>query len=173
MLVGCASGPPPAPPPPEWSEERSRAAAALESRLAQEPAPGAGLELRLAFAADVDLDLYVTDPRLETLYYANTPVRSGGELLEDRRCGGEPDDAARIEVARFPEPLPGRYRVGVDFPAHCAGGDEVAPFALSIEGGGVRRSLRGLAEPLRFQTVVVEFDWPPAADERRPGDAAP
>jgi hypothetical protein len=122
-------------------------------------APGGVLEVRLAFAADVDLDLYVTDPRLETLYYANTPVKSGGELLEDQRCDA-PGGATRIEVARFAAPLPGRYRVGVDFPAHCASGVEVAPFALRIDSERGRRTLRGLAEHLRFQTRVIEFDWP-------------
>jgi hypothetical protein len=165
--VACASGPAPAPPPvPEWSEPRTRAVAALESLLASRPpAATGGLELRLAFAGDVDLDLYVTDPRLETLYYANTPVKSGGELLADQRCDTAQGDVPRVEVARFATPLPGRYRVGVDFPAHCGGGVRVAPFALSIESEHGRQLQRGLAEYLRFQTVVLEFEWPLHADE--------
>ena len=91
-VVACASGPPTAPPPPEWSAQRVEAVEQLEGVLAEEaPALTAGmLLLRLAFGAEADLDLYVTDPQLETLYYANTPVRSGGELLEDQRCDATP-----------------------------------------------------------------------------------
>jgi len=159
-LVACTSGPPPAPPPPEWSEPRTRAAAALEALLAGDASlPTQGLELRLAFAADVDLDLYVTDPRLETLYYANTPVKSGGELSTDQRCDS-PGDAPRVEVARFAAPPPGRYRVGVDFPARCRGEGEVAPWVLSIASPAGRRTLRGLAERLRFEAIVIEFELP-------------
>jgi hypothetical protein len=160
-LLACASGPPPAPPPPEWNAGRLAEALRLEHLLAEAPsAVAGGLELRLAFPGDVDLDLYVTDPQLETLYYANTPVRSGGELLEDRRCDGDPDGVPRIETARFAAPLTGRYRVGVDHPSSCRGGADVAPYLLSIETPEGRRRLRGLSERLRFDSIVIEFDWP-------------
>lgn len=160
-LLACASGPPPTPRPPEWNAERLEEAERLERLLGEEPAAAAGvLELRLAFPGDVDLDLYVTDPQLETLYYANTPVRSGGELLEDRRCDGDSDGAPRVETARFAAPLTGRYRVGVDHPSSCRGGGDVAPYVLSIETPEGRRMLRRLSERLRFDSIVIEFDWP-------------
>jgi hypothetical protein len=160
-LAACASGPPPAPPLPEWDESRSETAARLEQRLADATAPAdVGLELRLAFEGLADLDLYVTDPGLETLYYANNPVRSGGELLEDQRCDGEGGAGPRIEVARFALPPPGRYRVGVDFPASCGRDVDVVPFALRIESPAGVLTRRGLAERLRFDPIVVEFDVP-------------
>ena len=62
--AGCAS-PVPAPAPPE--------AGSL---------PAGALRARLVFSADADLDLYVTGPDLETVYFANTPTRLGGVLAK-------------------------------------------------------------------------------------------
>lgn len=160
-LQACAAGAPAPPPPPTWDASRTETAAALEVALARGSERAAGtLRVRLAFAGTADLDLYVTDPQLETLYYANTPVRSGGVLAEDQRCDAERGAALRIEVADFSAPLEGRYRVGVDYPSACDGDEDVAPYALSIEWDGGRRELRGLAEPLRFEPIVIEFDLP-------------
>jgi hypothetical protein len=110
--------------------------------------------VRLAFEPVADLDLYVSDPLEETVYYANTPVRSGGALGADRRCG-EPGE--RVESVRFPAPLAGRYRVGVDFPQRCEGEERVVPWAISIEAHGERRLLRGLAALHVFASRVEEF----------------
>ena len=160
-LAACATGSPPAPPPPDWTEARTQAAERLERLLAAQPggAPGV-LELRLAFGGQADLDLYVTGPTLETLYYANTPIRSGGELLEDQRCAAERGDADRVEVVRFATPLAGRYRVGVDHPSSCSGDADVVPYVLSIDSSDGRKTLRGLSKRLRFDPIVIEFDWP-------------
>jgi hypothetical protein len=86
-------------------------------------------------------------------------VGSGGALLDDHRCA-DPGAAPRIEVARFEAPLPGRYRVGVDHPESCDPDQDLAPYALSIESSSGRRTLRGLSERLRFDSIVIEFDWP-------------
>ena len=140
----CASAVPKPAPPPEWTEALSARAAALEAELATVPSAAAGeLVVRLAFEPGADLDLSVSDPRDETIYYGNTPARAGGALDADRRCGSEPGQ--RIETVRFDAPLAGSYRVGVDFQQRCDGGDRVSPWALSIEAHGERRVLRGLA----------------------------
>src|SRR5262245_1845234 len=78
--VSCATPAPPAPP-------------ALEL-----PAPAGGLRVERHFGAEADLDLYVTDPLQETVYFANSPTRRGGRLEQDLRC-----DAAtpRSEVVVF------------------------------------------------------------------------
>ena len=79
-------------------------------------APAGALRVELAFGQDADLDLYVTDPLQETVYFANTPSQQGGVLLDDRRCDSPPP---RIETVVFEHPPPGRYRVGVDYPRRC------------------------------------------------------
>ncbi len=158
--LACASGPPEPPPPPprpEWDDASRAAAAALEATLASAPrAAQTELVVRLAFSGAADLDLYVSDPLDETVYYANTPVRSGGALDADRRCK---DAAPRIETIRFPKPLSGRYRVGVDFQHRCGNGPSVVPWVISIEAHGERRTLRDLAEWNVFASRVDEFTY--------------
>ena len=153
--LACASGPPQPPPPPEWTDSLSARAEALEAALAAAPRAAAGeLVVRLAFEPGADLDLSVTDPLDETVYYANTPVRTGGALDADRRCASEGE---RIETVGFAAPFAGRYRVGVDFQQRCESGERVVPWAISIDAHGERRLLRGLAVWNIYASRVAEF----------------
>lgn len=112
--------------------------------------------MRLAFDPRVDLDLYVSDPSLETIYYANTPGQSGGELEADARCKEAEGQVVRIERVHFASASPGRYRVGVDFPEACDGTSE-ASFVLRVDSAGETRTLRGSATRLSFDSRVLEF----------------
>ncbi|MEB2344376.1 MAG: hypothetical protein OZ948_06540 [Deltaproteobacteria bacterium] len=158
--AGCDGGPPPGPvvaEAPAWTPERAQAAQELAARLvAREPAVPDGLRVELAFGAAVDLDLYVTDPLEETVYYANSPSRSGGTLVQDQRCA---HPAPRVETIRFPAPLaPGRYRIGVDYPRACGAVREPAPFAVAVDGPGGRTAHQGLARHQVFEPIVLEFE---------------
>ena len=161
VLASCGDAPPAGPvvtPAPEWTASRSSEARALEARLAAlAPAGGGQLRVHLAFGAEADLDLYVTGPLQETVYYANTPSRIGGELLDDRRCEHA---GPRIESARFPL-APGRYRVGVDYPHACGETRAPVPFALLVETPAGRQQIRGLAVHQVFEPVVFEFELDP------------
>jgi len=164
-VTGCDGGPPPGPvvaEAPAWTPERTRVAQALAERLAaREPAGSDGLRVQLAFGAEVDLDLYVTDPFEETVYHGNTPSRSGGALVEDQRCL---HPTPRVETIRFPAPLaPGRYRIGVDYPRACDEARSPAPFAVAVDGPGGRTMQRGLARHQVFEPIVLELEI--AADE--------
>lgn len=135
--------------------ERERETARLAAVLAAAPLASPGeLRVRLAFGADADLDLYVTDPRQETVYFANNPTRSGGALAEDVRCGApEP----HIEVVTFRDPVPGVYRVGVDYPKHCRGRDDTASYVVVVEQpGGGREERRATIDLLHFAPIVIE-----------------
>jgi hypothetical protein len=121
------------------------------------------LVFRLAFASEVDLDLYVTDPLLETVYFANHHTQTGGALVNDARCGVDDVDQPRVdqprvEEIRFDRPYAGRYRVGVDFPERCDGGDGPAGYAVSVVGAGSSYAARGSIELEQFEVVVLEFD---------------
>jgi len=120
-------------------------------------APGA-LRVELSFGGEADLDLYVSDPRLETVYFANSPVASGGRLEADRRCDAP---APRVEAIAWEHPPPGRYRVGVDFPERCAGGVDAAPWRLRVRGPGIDRELDGEAAFGRFEARALEFEIAP------------
>ena len=116
------------------------------------------LVIRLAFGEDADLDLYVTDPLAESIYFANRQARSGGELVGDVRCEATPP---RIEEVRFASPLPGRYRVGVDHPSRCDGTRLPAAYAISVEGPGVTDHASGTLPLAKFEVIVMEFEVSP------------
>ena len=159
---------------PDSAERRRREAA---------PAPGE-LRVELVFGAGADLDLYVTDPAQETVYFANTPLAgSGGRLEADLRC----DAAAtpRIETVVFASAPPGRYRVGVDRAGTCeAGGSAAERFLVTVEFGraaarGARRDpARALpADRARDRPAgrrsLIQSSSPDMARERRLKNEAP
>src|SRR5262245_38599711 len=111
-LAACAgsSGPPPLPDAP--------------------PLRPGELRVRLVFGVEADLDLYVTGPDQETVYYANTPAGAGA-LDADRRCG---DPGPRVETASFAPAAAGRYRVGIDHAGRCEPGTGPAAYRVVIEG---------------------------------------
>jgi hypothetical protein len=111
------------------------------------------LQVALTFGDAADLDLYVTDPLQETVYFANSPSRSGGRLENDRRCDAP---APRVEVVRFEWPSAGRYRVGVDYPERCRAAKEPIPFLIVVDAHGQRHERRGTIELGQFQSIVVE-----------------
>lgn len=133
----------------------------LAAGLAQADAPAlepGELRVRLVFGESADLDLYVTDPRQETVYFANNPTRSGGSLEADVRCEAPPP---RVETVTFRSALPGRYRVGVDFPERCGKRAPArAAYVVTLEHAGVRREQRGVIGLREFRPIVIEADVP-------------
>jgi hypothetical protein len=119
-----------------------------------------GLLVQLAFGAEADLDLYVTDPLLETVYFANHESKSGGKISDDVRCDKQAFriEEVRIEEVWFDAPMPGRYRVGVDYPEQCNGNEEPAVYVISVLRDGKRREVRGSVSLRRFEVVVLEFE---------------
>lgn len=155
VLVACRS----APPPRELLlVELASEATTLEQALAQqlEPAPGA-LRFALAFGADADLDLFVTGPLHESVYFANTPSAIGGVLEADLLCGAT---VPRIESISYPNSPPGRYRVGIDFPKRCDKGDDAVPFAVTVQraGDAPLAATRGIIYPGEFLAIVLETE---------------
>jgi len=117
-------------------------------------APAGALVVQLAFDASADLDLYVTDPLQETVYFANTPSRSGGFLDRDRTCK---DAAPRVETIVFERPPPGRYRIGVEHAQPCGAGVS-APFAVRALHGEQHFETSGVLPPHRFAPIVLELE---------------
>jgi len=121
---------------------------------ARDVAPGA-LRIELHFGAAADLDLYVTDPAKETVYFANTPSVSGGALEADVRCAAA---TPRIETVFFAEAPPGRYRIGVDYPERCGGNSGPVAFTVRIRGSGIDLRQRGEVGLGEFRVQVLEFE---------------
>jgi hypothetical protein len=150
-VLGCAGTVEPS------REQLAAESNALVEALAAEAPPAEGtLRVRLAFGADADLDLYVTGPSQETVYFANASSREGGRLDGDRLCA---DPAPRIETVTFPEFAPGRYRVGVDYPKTCADRGTAA-FVIYVEVGTRREERRGSIRLGEVVPIVLETDAP-------------
>ena len=146
---------------PSQAEREARAAEAnaLAAQIAANPlmppVPGE-VRVRLVFGETADLDLYVTDPFQETVYFANSPSRGGGRLDRDVRCG---DPLPRIETVVFEPAQPGRYRVGVDFPPMtCDGAPNSVSFVVVFESYGQRLEQRLSIRPGEFIPVALEAD---------------
>jgi hypothetical protein len=147
--LGCAA------PVPAEVREAERLREGLERALAASP-PGEGLRVLLAFGPGADLDLYVTDPLQETVYFANSPSASGGRLVADLHCGsGVAGD--RVEEVRFRAPAAGAYRVGVDYPESC-GPRAPAGYALAVVRGGAVELHAGTLQPLEFRLAALDFE---------------
>ena len=116
-----------------------------------------GIVVRLAFGEETDLDLYVTDPLLETVYFARHESRTGGVIAADVRCD---TTGPRVEEVVFSAPWPGRYRVGVDQPGRCDGARAPAPaaYAVAVNANGKTYRANGVIELERFELVVLEFE---------------
>jgi hypothetical protein len=119
------------------------------------PSTERGLVVTLAWSAPVDLDLYVTMPGGETIYYAN-PREA---FTRDSRCA-DGTRGPRSEEVRWRCPAPGRYRLGVDFPEACADGVDVAAYRLVVELDGARVEHGGTARLLVRDPWVTEIEVP-------------
>ena len=129
------------------------------------PADGARLSVTLGWSDAVDLDLYVTEPGLETAYYANPRTRSGGVFELDARCT-DGAGGTRYERARWTSPPPGRYRVGVDFPESCAGRNPQARYTVFVDLDGERHEVPGTVRLLERKPQLLDVVVPEQKEAR-------
>jgi len=123
--------------------------------LGGHPAAVHDVRVQLVFGAEADLDLFVTDPMHEEVYFANSPSRLGGVFDADRRCS---DPAPRTESVRFSPAPAGHYRVSVDFPIRCRPGIEAVPFRVILEANGELERVEGTAHFGQLEHIVIEFE---------------
>jgi hypothetical protein len=117
--------------------------------------PTTPLRVTLLWSDPVDLDLYVTDPRQETVYFANARSDSGGRLERDQACGDHPDF---LETVTWHSPPAGRYRVGVDYHGTCGHSRRAVAFRVVVDGRRRREEVTGWLAPAEFRYIVLEFD---------------
>ncbi len=129
--------------------------------------PAGALEVELRFDGAADLDLHVTDPLLETVYFGNSPSTRGDRLDRDVRCERASEGDERRETVRFEEPLEGVYRVGIDYVKACRRLGKTADYVVRVVGPGIELEHGGRIEPGHFDHKALEFDWP--ARERANG----
>jgi hypothetical protein len=90
-----------------------------------EPTLGTGdIQVTLRWTSVDDLDLAVTDPAGQIVYYANPSVASGGQLDVDANAGCGESDSSPIENIFWPpsQAPQGQYVASVNLFTRCSGG---------------------------------------------------
>jgi hypothetical protein len=146
LIAACTTEAPSQPPPPI-------APAPVLPDL--DPTGPGELRVRLAFGTAADLDLYVTDPLQEAVYFGNNPSLGGGQLDVDRRCE---HPAPRVESIVFARPQPGRYRVSIDYARACSEPATPVAYRVRVEAPGVDREHRGEIKPGFRELISLEFE---------------
>lgn len=96
--------------------------------------PTGALRVTLVWGTDDDLDLYVTEPEGELIYYANKHSTNGGSLHGDDNaeiCGANAEPGGVESVAWPSTPPHGTYSVMVKAYRRCAGTDPV-PYTVTV-----------------------------------------
>ena len=113
------------------------------------------VQVTLTWQADVDVDLYVTDPDGDTVYYGNRRVSSGGELDRDNMCGDF--EWGRPENVYWPQAgaPSGTYSVKVRYYGSCADEDPDVAWTVRVIAGGAAQSFTGVLAPYDEQEVTT------------------
>lgn len=93
---------------------------AMAEMAAIDNVAGKSLVVEIQWDAPVDLDIFLTDPSGETVYFANRLAKSGAAMGAESGCrDAAQGDGPYRESIRIPSALAGRYRVSVDFIKDC------------------------------------------------------
>ncbi len=110
-----------------------------------------GVQVTIGWDTGADIDLYVTDPSGETIYYnakhRHSPL--GGELDHDARGDCRPEqDHPRVENAYWPSPAPkGEYAVDLQYFGPCGDTKQTHVVMSVAVGGRVLGSFRYALRP--------------------------
>jgi hypothetical protein len=107
---------------------------------------GLALEVELKWQSPVDLDLFLTDPNGETVYFANRMAKSGAKMGQESGCAQLTEAGPFRETAKIPKAMLGRYRVSVDFIKDCGSKALSADFETILRGPNGRELGRGASK---------------------------
>lgn len=132
-----------------------------------EPDVDRSLEIILRWEGANDLDLQVTDPAGERIYFSHPHAASGGKLDQDSNAGCHESRRRPVERAYWPpERAPaGEYQIAVTFSRQC-NADEATPFQITIRADGTSYTYTGQLEPpTPAQTLVTTFRYPQPSNQ--------
>ncbi|PDW04315.1 FHA domain-containing protein [Candidatus Viridilinea mediisalina] len=113
----------------------------------QDTSVGTGdIQITLSWSAPIDLDLYVTDPSGETIFYGNPRSASGGTLDRDNACANMV--VGRPENIFWPSGSAprGSYTISVNYYSGCGRSDTV-PFTVRAVVQGQVQTFTGSVSP--------------------------
>ena len=120
-------------------------------QLGSFPAPGR-LTVSLNWSGSADLDLHVTDPMGETLYYFHPASAAGGSISRDRECAGQ---QGQSEVVSYPagQAVSGKYQISVHYFRACGAAKDVA-YNVSVESDAGTQTFNGVVHPGDYTRVA-------------------
>jgi uncharacterized protein YfaP (DUF2135 family) len=129
------------------------------------PVSGAGeqeLFVEINWSSPVDLDLFLTDPAGETVYFANRKARSGVQMGKMTGCkevaAGRPPF---VETVSVPHPVQGTYRVSVDYIKDCGASALQVDFNVRLVNAETMQQLAAGHSTVKYRlldTVGWEFE---------------
>ncbi|MBD2180420.1 DUF2135 domain-containing protein [Planktothrix sp. FACHB-1375] len=144
---------------------------AVASPVQQRPEPTLGtgvIQTTLRWSTTDDLDLEITDPSGQRVFFQNKRVASGGQLDVDSNAGCQNTITNPVENIFWPASgaPPGNYTVKVNLYQRCATQTGPVPFRLRLLVQGNTRELTGNVDDSN-QTVSFPFSIAP------PGSTTP
>lgn len=123
---------------------------------------GDTLRIELTWKAPVDLDLFVTGPSGETIYFGNKQSKIGDKLIEESNCESLTSKPSHLrEAVLIPAAQGGKYRVSVDFIFQCQSSLDQADAKLSLFNAQTDTKLTQHTITVRrevLNTVAMEFE---------------
>ena len=122
---------------------------------------GEDLVLHLSWQAPVDLDLFLTGPSGETIYFGNRKARTGYHINNETTCDTLAPTGLHRESATIPHAAAGLYRVSVDYIFDCGSGIEDLNASVSFTNKSTSKTLGGKSFSVSLQklkTVAWEFE---------------
>lgn len=120
------------------------------------------LTVEIRWSEKVDLDLFLTGPDGETVYFGNREARSGIRMGTETGCRETAKAAPPyVETAIISWAAAGRYRVSVDYIRDCDTGIGKAPFTVRLIDPNTSRELGRAETTVGFrvlETIGWEFD---------------
>ena len=141
-----------APPDDAASEE-------IDERLDREGAQSGAVSISLAWDSDADLDLHVTCPDGDRIYYGSRRA-CGGELDVDMNAGGRRSAEPVENVVWADAPPSGSFTVAVDNFNSRSDGDEATPYRIRIVRDGEVEIVEGAVASGDGRVTVHEFSVP-------------
>lgn len=136
--------PPPPPPPPEPEPEPEPPPDEFDRRVDREGGQSGDVQITLIWNNVNDLDLWVTCPNGQRIYYGSMQG-CGGVLDIDANAGRTSNSP--VENVTWPNGAPpGRYRIEIDHYAN-RGGPDPTPYRVRVRIGDEERIYEGVLAP--------------------------
>jgi hypothetical protein len=148
---------------PIFTEKKSGKEKAISNDTIVSVSGTPDIQVTLFWNDQVDLDLHVTDPNNEEIYYGHKTSASGGRLDRDNHCGNWIQDAPENVIWPENTAPSGHYIIKVVYYADCTSHQNPTSFKVKVYIKGQEFEIPMTISPPAAPyggVVVWEFDYP-------------